>query len=549
MLSNRLNSLNWLQRYWLLLIVLFLYISIELSVIQWGIPAIDRIFLYHMDEWHQLMAVRAVRDHFSTVQPGSAHSTMFHFLLSGVYLAVLQFLGMIDVSEIISPIAGLAQQHQLFIWLRLNTIMFGAGAITFLYLTLKKLQLPLWVMMLFVFSPIWLTLSGYFKYDIALIFWLNFSIWLLTKSAVEKNIALYVWAGIPVGLTFATKMSGLPMIPFYGLHYFLFIKEWRKHLPVLLNGVAICAVVMIGLGIPDIALGINDYAEVITDVVFNYPQNTANYLLGLPYWWYLLVKQLPQTFGYSLVMFFMLALAAIIRRLWSSGWQATLHQKFTLWIMLGLALFLVSTLPLKLFVAGNRSLVFLPPITILIGLGLKDWKLMDWHNSWKKQLKVILIIVMLSLQIMQGIAWMTVKWSPDPRQESSEWIANQVNPGSTIGVIGHPIYTRVPDIVLLDFFQQQYGGNLGLYRYQVIEDVPGKLPQYVLLISAEEAAIQKNSLTNEVGLALDQAGYQPVAVFYAKLDYVHRFATDADFLIPNLIPTPSSIVVYAFTED
>lgn len=530
-----------LRDYWLLWAVLCIYISIEISVIGWGIPSLvdGRIFLYHMDEWHQLMAIRAIRDNFTTVVPGSAHSTMFHFLLSGAYIAVLQLAGLISVSDVLSPVTGLPQQNQLFIWLRISTLLFGSGAITFFYLSLRQLKLPLWPTLVFAFSPIWLTLSGYFKYDIALLFWINFSLWLLIKAALEKKTSLYLWAAIPVGLTFATKMSGLPIILVYIVHYFLFF-EWKKYLPIFFNGLALSVLVMMTLGIPDISLGITDYSAVIQDVVIDYPQNTANYILGSPYWWYLWSKQLPLTFGYALAVMFLVGLYLITRKIWAIGWQDNIQWRILLWLMIGLISFAASLTPLRLFAAGNRSLVLLPFIVLLLALGWQDWKFKVMSNLRKG-----ILITLLSLQILQSLSWMSAKWSVDLRATSSQWIMENIDPGTTIGSVGHPIYARGPDIILKDFFDQERLGVTGRYQYTVIEELPAVFPEYVIVVSQEESHNQQTALKKDVLLALEQADYQEVAEFSQQSNLVLLFASELDFLIPNLVPTPTSISIYA----
>jgi len=211
-----LHLINYLLRNKFLLGVLFFYALLMLSIIDWGIPNQDHPFTYNMDEWHQLQAVRATFKNLSPNVPGSAHGTMFQFILTGIYLIPFYILKIINPFEITSSVSSLIMQHRLFEVLRLNTLIFGLLSIFFIakiakeYLKINQNT----VVVLFVFAPLWLSLSNYFKYDIALVFWLILSLFYLLKFGSKPTFRKYLLAGIFCSLSVATKISALPIFGF-----------------------------------------------------------------------------------------------------------------------------------------------------------------------------------------------------------------------------------------------------------------------------------------------------------------------------------------------
>src|SRR3989344_2372378 len=106
-------------------IISLLYAVLSISVIDWGIPNNQHPFTYHMDEWHQLQSVRATFKYLTPNIEGAAHGTIFHFVLSGIYLAPFYLLRIVDPFLIKSGLSEIAMQAKLFEILRLNTLMFG----------------------------------------------------------------------------------------------------------------------------------------------------------------------------------------------------------------------------------------------------------------------------------------------------------------------------------------------------------------------------------------------------------------------------------------
>ena len=196
-------------------VLVSVYLVLMLLIIRWGIPNTVHPFTYHMDEWHSLMAVRSLAAHGTTIAEGAAYGTILYFLQAGIFLIPFWLLGWINPLVIKSSLNELAMQEKIFILFRLNTVLFGIGSILILSKILKEQWknnsiVPL---ILLVFTPIWLTLGNYFKYDIALVFWILVFLYFLFKN--------YYLAGIIAGLAVATKISALPLI----LPYLIFGKN------------------------------------------------------------------------------------------------------------------------------------------------------------------------------------------------------------------------------------------------------------------------------------------------------------------------------------
>src|SRR5262249_15008730 len=147
---------------------------------KWGIPNQNHPFPYHMDEWHQLQAIANTFRYGTPNTTGSANGTMFEFLLTGFYLIFLTILKIIN--PFVLTIDNSLMRERVFEMLRINSAIWGTLSIFVFHGILKYLKLPKKLgIFLFTFTPIWLMLSGYFKYDIALMFWILLSILFLIR--------------------------------------------------------------------------------------------------------------------------------------------------------------------------------------------------------------------------------------------------------------------------------------------------------------------------------------------------------------------------------
>ncbi len=481
-----------LRHHGLLIGVILVYVGLILSLLNWGLPSEKRIFTYQMDEWHQLKAVQSVWSGGSNNVAGAAHGPMLNFLISGVYLAVFILIGWIKPELITSAVTGLMMQRRMFQVLRISTLMWGIGAIMAAYFILKKylkVKQPIWGILLLVFSPVWLISSNYFKYDIALVFWISLALFLMLRYAQQPSKINYVKTGIVTGLAVATKISALPLGLLYVATYFIFSKNWRRDWRGLYWGLSVGFLSFVFLGIPDGLLNRVDwgsYKEFFESNLISHPQQTVNQALVLPWWLHLLLVTLPKNLGYGLSILFV----GVIARLKKGG------DKYGWWLLMGWLIFCFSLWPLKLTAGGNRSLVLLPFMVLLVGYGMERVK-----NRLVKGLMVGLIIS----QIVSGLIALRPKWQKDPRQKASAWMETNIPKGTIIGLENVPIYQKIPDILLKDFYEQEYGVVEGRYEYERVTAKVENLPEVVVVTN-------KNDLVNRLG----QEGYKEEVSFTTK---------------------------------
>jgi hypothetical protein len=301
LLDYCLNVIGLIAKNKLLSAILGVYAVLMLSNINWGIPNALHPFNYQMDEWHQLQSVRSTFKDFSANVPGAAHGTMFYFILSGLFLVPFFLFGAINPFILKSSVDLLPMQQRLFEILRLDTLIFGLLSIFFIAKIARDYlkTSPILTAILFTISPLWLAMSNYFKYDIALTFWIILSILFLLKYGSKPTLKNYLFAGIFCSIAIATKISALPLLIIYIFSFFLFCKDSKRNFRDLFLGLLTFILVFIPLGIPDLILGRGDYGEFLYSNLVAGPSGYSNLLTGFNIWWqYLVLKIFPIDFGH-----------------------------------------------------------------------------------------------------------------------------------------------------------------------------------------------------------------------------------------------------------
>lgn len=545
--STWLYFINYILENKFLFGVLLFYALLMLSIIDWGIPNQSHPFTYNMDEWHQLQAVRTTFTYLSPNVPGSAHGTMFQFILSGIYLIPFYILGIINPFMITSSTNALVLQHRLFEVLRLNTLIFGLLSIFFIakiakeYLKINKNI----VVILFVVTPLWISLSNYFKYDIALVFWIILSLFYLLRFGSKPTLKNYLFAGIFCSLSVATKVSALPIFLAYLISYFWFNKKNKWKLNELFLGILVFFVIFIFLGVPDLLLDKGDWREFLYSNLISGSSGYESVLTGFNTWWqYILFKILPIDFGYGFSYIYVLGIlywtVLFLRNFLNKKLFLFKNEFFLLSCFL---LFVLSLVPLKLGASGNRLLVLLPFFSLLSGSFLHKIKGVIVNN------KVIaggLLTIIFITQFYQSIITVYVKWLPDVRQTSSQWIKKNIKQNTLIGIENIPIYQLLPDIVVKDFYSEEripkYHTN---FQYQIIDGLSKTLPQVVIITNKElEYYFFKTSSKKQLIERLLKDGYREIIEFNSPSILHSLNGNYLDFFISGLAQIPT-ISVYA----
>ncbi len=550
------NYLIYTKQNKFLFFIIAAYISIMLLTLKWGIPNQNHPFNYQMDEWHQSQAVRTVFTKGTPNIEGSANGSMFHFLLSGIYLVPFIIFGLLNPFAIKSSVTSLDMQERLFEILRVNTLLFGLLSIFILtYIGKKYFKLNKFlVAFLFVFNPMWLSLSNYFKYDIALVFWILLGLLFLLKFAFTPNVRNYLIAGAICALSFAVKLSAIPLLPAYILAFLAYFPQPRKNISKLFLGIAIYIGVFILLGIPDLILGRGNIYEYLDANLRRSPATASNYIFGMDYLSFLILTLYPASFGHGLYLFFLIGILFSLMWLIKSFYYKKLcifkilllKNKARAILILAFIFFLISLIPLKIEARANRLLVLLPFIVLFVSFYMtKVYRILK-----KTEQKIIFIgiaFIFVLLQLFETYGWVWMKIATDPRVSSSNWLQRNVKEGTKIGLENIPIYQMLPDIILKEFYNKQYGLKIkNKFEYQVIDSKTSKLPNLVIVTNGEiESKYLLKSTKKDLITRLKKENYKVIASFQPDFKYYSFYGNCITFYIAGLVIAPNTIAIFS----
>ncbi len=494
-------------------LIVFIYILIMFSVIRWGIPNNSHPFAYHMDEWHQLQAVRNTFRYGTPNIVGSAHGPMFQFILSGIYLIPFLVLGIIQIPELKSPLEHMEMQEKLFMVLRFNTLIFGILSILFLYLIAKKYVKinPLITVLLFITTPLWIALSNYYKYDIALVFWIILSVFMILRYAQKQTVKNYILAGIPCALALSTKISAIVMIPLYIFSFFYFSYPKILKLRNLLYGLMVFFLIILVVGFPDVILRKGDYSEFLHANLVASPKDSYNFLLGTSNeWQYLIFELYPRIFGHSFYTVYIFSLFYFLYEFLVLYKNHRISSvKSEIFIFTSFLVFALSLIPLGIWAVGNRVLVLLPFLSLLSAISIH--RLLKRLNTGKP----LVIIVILLLFIFQTFLTLIIMYPRVHKSiplRASEWMVSSIRKNELIGIENIPIYQNPPDIILREYYLLERNKKADThFKYVIVDAMTKKLPDIVVVTNAplHEQYI-KNSPKKELLQRLKLEGYKKI---------------------------------------
>ncbi len=539
--GTRFNFVNFFKNNKFLFFTLSLYLLIELSTLRWGVPNKNHPFPYFMDEWHQLNAVRATFAYGTPNIAGAANGTMFHFILSGLYLVPFTLSGWIDPAVI--KINDFIMRERIFDLLRLNTLFWGVLSIFLVYKIAdyikasKKLTVCL-----FVFNPIWLMLSGYFKYDIALVFWILLSLFFFFRYIKSPSSTNYIAAAIPPALAVSVKISAVPLLLIYILLFLMFGKI--KNIRHLLFGVIIFVFAVLFFGMPDTIFGKGNISDYLYDNIVRTPALTQNFRLDIPPYLYMFLVNYPHIFGYGLMTLAVLSVIYFISLILKISPKSVFtKQKQLLFVIISLIIFIISILPLRMFGGGNRSLVLLPFIVLLISSVYKQAEVI----SKTRYIAIIFVCFAFASQVYQSFAWLYIKYKDSPQETASIWIIKNIPIETTIGIENIPIYQFEPDVIEREFYYQEYRiGEKNDYKYQVVDYETFRLPKTVIITNDKiESVIFSDSSKKRLFERIRKEKYRRLAEFTPDLKYYKTFGSEKDFYFSGLlVATPVSIAIF-----
>lgn len=526
------------RKNWFLILMVFSYISILLSTLHWGIPNREHPFPYHMDEWHQLQAVGNTFRYGTPNTDGSANGTMFHFIASGIYLIPFTLLDIVNPFEL--QIDNWMMRERIFEVLRLQTIIIGVLSLLVLYKITSLIKASQKIsLFLFACAPIWLALSGYFKYDIALLFWMLLSLFCLLRFAQLPTTTNYLIAAVPIFLAVSVKVSAIPLLPLYVLSFFLFSPSWGKNMKVLFVGIGICLCGIILFGMPDTLFGRGNILYYLYDNILHTPQTTANYQVGIDPYSYLFLHHLPLMFGPGLTVAFILAGIYLFVSFFQ---KTTSEKKVIMFLFGGLSVFITSLLPLKFMAIGNRSLVLLPFIVLIVGFAWREML----QNQRLKKVCMFLLPIIISLQLYSAFAWMSLKTVHSPQEIASAWLESNILADSFIGIENIPIYQYLPHLVQKEYYFKQYNINYdSKYRYHIIDSIEKRLPPVIIITNESmEKELIPDSPKSKLVDRLKKEGYRKKLIIKPDLTYYSVLGNEHDFYLAGIVTVPITTSIY-----
>jgi len=431
--------------------LIIIYLIIPVTLITWGLPNQGKIYTYNIDEWRFATAI------WNAFKYGKSDiGGIFYYFTDGVFLIPFYLFHIINPFAMKSSLANLAQQQRIFETLRIFTMVYGVLSIILISTIVKKYfhfntVIPIF---LFIMTPIFLIMSSLVKVDVAVIFWILLTLYALFQYIDKKSTNKLIILAVVIGLALSVKISTLPLVILFSITVFLYSHSKKEFIRTLAIGLPILFATVIVFGYPDILTRFPVYYQFIYtntasrgDTIFLKNQRL-----------YLVTKEYPLIFGYflyvSCIFSLLYWLILFIKKVFAK--KVYLIKK-ELVIVTGFIVFLSSLLPFRIDGGGNRALVLLPFMVIVVSMTIIQIR-QRVHNIWRYLLYVLLSIG-LSLQIFQSYAWVSVLFSPDPRHVASLWIEKNIPGNSTIGIENIPVDQMLPDKVLFEFYKTQYDLN------------------------------------------------------------------------------------------
>ena len=540
--AARFNFFKYIKNNKFLFLTIGAYLLLTLPFLSWGAPNVNHPFPYHMDEWHQLQAVRSTFAYGTPNIAGAANGTMFHFLVSGLYLIPFTLLQVIN--PFIIDISDHINRLRIFEILRLNTLFFGVLSIFTLYQITKLIKISgRLALFLFTISPIWLMLSNYFKYDIALTFWILLSLYFILRLSKEPTNKNFIIAAIPCALAIAVKISAAPLFIIYLISYFLFIEPFKRNYKYFFAGIGVFITCVLIFGVPDMLFGKGNIYEYLYDNLITTPSDTPNFILSINPILYLYTNNFPIIFGRGTYILGILSFAFLI----ISGFKKKLSKivrenRVGLFLVISTILFGLSLIPLRLSASGNRSLVLLPFLPLIIAT---SWKLIE-RRVILKRAAVVLSIILISVQLLEVSGFIYVKSVKAPQEGISEWIIRNIPAGTAIGMENIPIYNNLPDFIQREYYYKQYIPRYRTrYSYKIVDSNTSDLPRSILVTNSElHNKFLRKSARNQLVKRLEKEGYQKIMNHYPNLS-IYPFKLNAlDYYFSGLVAIPYTTSIY-----
>jgi hypothetical protein len=282
-------------------------------------------------------------------------------------------------------------------------------------------------------------------------------------------------------------------------------------------------------GFPDTLFGRGNILLYLFENIFGFPSTTVNFFLGMNPLLYLFTRHYPVIFGSGLLILFVISIGYFSLLLFKKGIKKI---KIEIFILFTFFVFLISILPLQLFAGGNKSLVLLPFMVLIISL-----------MRIRPNMRFLIFFICIS-QLFVSLLWVYLKIQKSPQEKASYWVESNIKKGEIIGLENIPIYQAIPDTFQKEFYYQQYGVKQNYkYSYQLIDSKSKSLPTLLVISNGdiETKAFRKTAKT-DLMKRIEAEGYHKVISFAPDLKYLQ--SNDIDFFLSWIVAIPNEIIIF-----
>ncbi len=527
--------------------IIFVYILISLSQLQWGLPNSNHPFAYNMDEWAQAHSLKTTFTQGTPHVHGGGNGTVFFYVISGLLLAPFILFGFVNPFGITTSLEAIEIQQKLFEILRTQSVLYGVLSIILTtYIVQKYFKSNKFIAAFFlIINPLFLTLSFFYRYDTPVIFWILLSLLFSLRYLnlpTKKNFYISIFIA---ALASTIKVSAIPVVITCYIAFFLVTKQWWKHFRTIIYSGLLYVAIFILVGIPDAFISFNQFTNwFFYSSISVSAESAKNTDFGMPYGIFYLFYNYPAIFGrFSYSLFVFSSFLLLIFTIRSTINRLVKVEKYEVFLLLSFLTFVVSLIPLSVGAGGNRLLVILPFMGLIISLQTRK---LFYSFSLVHKICMFILVLGIIFQTLESFSWLTTRWYADPRVVSSSWIITSIPKGSTIGIENIPIFQFVPDIILKDFYNKQYDSTFKtIYNYQMIDGNNKQYPEYVLITNEKIAEkYLKRSDKKSILTKLKKQKYKRLITFTPNYSYYSVFNNETLFYFSRITITPNTITIF-----
>lgn len=361
---------------------------------------------------------------------------------------------------------------------------------------------PLIAALLMAFNPGMIQFAHFTTFETFLTFEYLLLTIALFKLADHGKTINYVVVGSLLGISVATKIVSLALIPLLLAAHFIFVfnkyrseKFWRKTLWFILGHRFWLAILLLLVcGFVFSPYNILDYEAFRSSLNYEGPVArgtlpvfyTQQFIQTIPFI-YQFFRVFPYILGWPLtiigflatLLFFIKSAAIFLKTLFKSQ---RFKYKYTLLFILVAVLY--GSFHFSMFVKWTRYMI--PLVPFLICLSLMFFNLFNQPKLKLQKLTRILLIVTVIFSVLQGINFFSIYLKPDPRVEAAKWAGQNVPKGSFIvseiydmGIVPWNDQVGSSNIKLIPFYE--LGTEENFYTAEMWQDV--ERAEYVVVLS------------------------------------------------------------------